>query len=130
MRSPVDPIADIAATVAKVVAEHMRPVHELLPKMGLAMAANERTQHKFRTAVLIRLSKIESIVTMILGAQIAEVHLRKPYRDEEKLNKDAEDAETFISQKSNELSLAMVKYIYGESEVPSAQGGRRRKRHG
>jgi hypothetical protein len=63
--SSADPIADMAATVAKVMAERTRMIHELLPKLALAVAANEKTQHKFRTAVLFRLSKIETMLAEI-----------------------------------------------------------------
>jgi len=127
--SSADPIADMAATVAKGMAERTCMMHELLPKLALAVAANEAAQRKFRTAVLIRLSKIETIVTMIHGAQIVEAQGWRPGY-EEKINKHAEEAEEFISQKSNELGLAMVNYIYGESEAPGARRGARRKQSG
>lgn len=125
--SSPDPITDMAATVAKVMVERTRMILELLPKLVLAVAANEETQHRFRTAVLIRLSKIETMVSMIHGAQIVETN--KPIaRNEEKLNKHAEEADEFVSRKSNELGLAMAKFIYGQSEVPDAQRKARRRR--
>ena len=113
--------------MAKVMVERTRMILELLPKLVLAVAANEETQHRFRTAVLIRLSKIETMVSMIHGAQIVETN--KPIaRNEEKLNKHAEEADEFVSRKSNELGLAMAKFIYGQSEVPDAQRKARRRR--
>lgn len=40
---------------------------------------------------------------------------------------DARHAEEFISRKSDEMSLAMLKYIYGEAEEPGTQRKKRRK---
>jgi len=69
------------------------------------------------------------MVQMIHGAQIVETHRQEPLF-EEKTSKHTKDAEEFISQKSNELGLAMVNYIYGESEAPCARREARRKRSG
>jgi hypothetical protein len=92
------------------------------------MAANERVQRRFRNAVLIRLSKIETTVAMIHGAQLVEAVGSIPGA-ETKINEDAKAAQEFINQRSNELGLAMVKYIYGEqSEAPPANEKRRRGR--
>lgn len=110
-----------------VMAERTRMMHELLPQLALAVAAHERTQHRFRNAVLVRLSRIESMVLLIHGVQIAEAHMRKPHLDEEKIRKDGEYADAFISKNSEELGMAMVKYIYGKSREANAPYDRRRK---
>ena len=74
---PAGPITDFA--------EQTRRIHDLLPHLAMAMVANEKVQRKFRTAVLIRLAKIETMASMIHGAQIADAHQRNPHYDEEKL---------------------------------------------
>jgi len=68
-------------------------------------------------------------VVRIHGAQIAEAHLRDA-RGEQKLKESIEAAESFISKTSNEIGLAMVNYIYGATETPSAsrKAGRPRQR--
>jgi hypothetical protein len=122
-----DPITDMAATVAKGMAERTRMIHELLPQLALAVAANERAQRRFRTAVLIRLSRIDTMLQMIHGAQIVEAHRSEPCFDD-KINQHTKDAEDYISQHSKELGLKMVKYVYDEPEAPGVRGKARRKR--
>ena len=114
----------MAGTLAEVITERTRMNLELLQQLALAVAANEKAQRRFRNAVLIRVSTIEVMVQIIHGAQIAEAH---NCLDSEKMRKHAEDADEFISQKSNKLGLAMVKYIYGESGEPGLRRDRRRK---
>ena len=117
-RASTDPIP--------AMAERTRLMFELLPKLAMTVAANEEAQRKFRNAVLIRLSRIETMVSMIQAAQLAQTppHL---YYDHERLMKDAKDAEAYIAEKSNELGLVMVKYIYGQSEIKGTGQKDRRK---
>jgi len=58
-----DPMTDMA--------EWSRMNHELPPQLDWAVGAIEAAQRKFRTAVLIRLSRIETMVSMVRGAQIS-----------------------------------------------------------
>ena len=90
------------------------------------MAESERVQHRFRSAVLVRLARLETMAQMIHGAQIVDGHLSQPGA-EEKINEHTKDAEEYIAQKSNELGLAMVKFIYGNS-VSDTQPKTRTKR--
>jgi hypothetical protein len=46
---------------------------------------------------------------------------------EEKKSERAKASEEFISQKSDKLGLAMVRYVYGEGEELGARRGRRRR---
>jgi len=116
----------MAATVAEVMAERTWMNKELLQQLALAVAANERAQRRFRNAVLIRLSRIETIVQMIHGVQIVETHQSRP-SFEDKVNEYAKDADAYISRHSEELGLKMVKYVYDEPEAPVARGKARRK---
>lgn len=99
---------------------------DLLIALANAVAANEQTQRRFRTAVFIRLSRIETMLSMIHGAQIVECHGSKP-GFEEKIKEHATAAETFIAQGSQKMGLKMVKYLYGESGEPVSRRDRRRK---
>lgn len=112
-----DPVTKMATELAQVMGERSRLNKELLIALAEALSENEKRQRKFRNAVLIRLSRIEIMVQMIHGGQIAEAHLSEPC-SKEKMTEHAKAADEFISQKSNELGLKMVKYIYGESEEP------------
>ena len=119
-----------SANLITVMAERTHMIHELLPHLALAVAANEETQNRFRKAVLVRLSKIESMVLMIQGIQIAEAHMRKPHSDEEKIRENCEYTDAFVAKNSDELCTAMVKYIYGKPGKANAPHDRRRKWYG
>ena len=121
-----DPITKKAVELAGALAERSSMNKDLLIALAHALAANEKTQRKFRNAVFVRLTRIETIVQMIHGAQIVEAHHSEP-GFEDKSRKHAENAEQFISQHGQELGLKMVKYVYGGSEEPSAPRGGRRK---
>jgi hypothetical protein len=119
----IEPSAD--STGAR--AERTRLVFELLPKLVQVVVAHEEAQRKFRNAVLIRLSRLDTMMTMIQGAQIAEARLRVPH-SEERMRKHAREAQAEIEPKSQELGIAMVKYIYGDPapEPMSSKGNPKR----
>jgi hypothetical protein len=108
--------------IAEATAERVRLGGELLQALANAVAANEKTQQKFRFVVLSRLATIETVVKMIHGGQIAT----RPWEPglEEKIESHAKAAEEYIPRGSEELGQAMVKYIYGEQQE---QGPRRGK---
>jgi hypothetical protein len=99
---------------------------ELLQALALAVAANERAQRRFRNAVFIRLSNIETMVEMIHGAQIVEAH-HSP-GSEDKVKKHAKAAGEYVSRRSKELGLEMVEFVYDDSENQPAMSETRRKR--
>lgn len=74
--------------------------------------------------MLMRISRIETWVKMIHGAQLVQDHDRV---DAEQIGKYAEETEEFISRVSDKLGLAMVKFIYEESGEPGAWRGGKRK---
>ena len=74
----------------------------------------------------MRLSKIETIVEIIHGAQIVEAQDWKPGY-EERINKHAAEVEEYISRHSEALGLKMVRHIYGRSDDPVLPRDRRRK---
>ena len=76
--------------------------------------------------VLARLAKIETMLQMVHGAQIAEAHKCQPGADE-KMEQHARDAEEYIARNSQELGTKMVQYIYGESEAVPAKRKTRQK---
>jgi hypothetical protein len=112
--------------IAEATAERVRLGGELLQALAHAVARNEKTQQRFRTAVLMRLSRIEAIATLTYVAEVGAPLRNYPYY-EEKLTEDAIKAEEFISQNSEKVFLQMMKYIYEEPETPHTPGKRRRK---
>ena len=117
---------DLAATVARVTTDRTRIIHELLPKLVLAVAANEEVQRKFRTAVLIRLSKIETMLTEVQVCQLAEFWPQGKVTDEQRA-KYIQEAEERGSSGSKQLLLKMVRYVYGPSEEAFVPHDGRRK---
>ena len=106
------------------IAGQVRMNLDLLNRLTLAVAANEKAQRRFRTAMLVRVSTIETIVKMIHGAQIAQSHDRS---NSEVMKEHAKDADEYISRVSHEMGLAMVSYIYDESSETEVRRGRKRQ---
>jgi hypothetical protein len=92
--------------------------------------ANEKAQRKFRIAVLIRLSKTETMLTEIQGAQLADFWSPGTRISDEQRDKYLKEVEERVSRNSEQLGLKMVRYIYGENEMPERRHDRRRKWHG
>ncbi|HEV2392214.1 MAG TPA: hypothetical protein VG146_07600 [Verrucomicrobiae bacterium] len=110
--------------IAETTAERVRSICEDLKAQ--AVAKNEQTQRKFRYAVLVRLSRIETIVHMIHGAQIVEAQgLRPGY--EERAREAVGNAERYVSQHTHDLYMNMVSFIYGKEAEPVASRDRRQK---
>lgn len=107
-------------SIAKLARQNL----DLLNRLVLAVAANENAQRRFRTAMLIRVSRIETMVQMIHGAQIAETH---DCIKSEAMVKHIEAAEQFTSHASDKLSRAMLRFIYDELGATAPQRGRKRQ---
>jgi len=95
-----------------------------LEQLTRTIAMNEQAQRRFRTIVLNAISKIETTVTMIHGAQIVEAH---GCADSEAMRKHTQSAEEYISSASKKLGLAMIDFIYGESRETDHRPGRGRQ---
>lgn len=110
----------------EATAERALMNHKLLIALAQALSANEKTQRRFRTVVLIRLSKIETLLTDVLGAQLAQ-YWPPGSVPNEKRDQLVLEVDQRISRASDELGLKMVRYIYGESDEPEVPRDRRRK---
>jgi hypothetical protein len=119
----------MAKELAEVMAERSRMNKDLLIALANALVANEKTQRRFRNAVLVSLSKIDTMLTQVQGAQLAQLWPPGKVSDEQR-TKYLEEVEQRMAKASNETGLKMVKYIYGESEQPedlgAPRGGRRK----
>ena len=98
----------------------------LLVKLVHWLDANEKQEKKFRTASLIRLSKIETMLNEVLACQLAQLWPEGKL-PKEKRDGNVQEVEDRISISSNDLGLKMVRYIYGESiELPLPRDERRK----
>jgi hypothetical protein len=111
--------------IAEATAERVRLGGERLQTMAHAIAANEKAQQRFRAVVLAQLSKIQSWVVMIHGAQVAQAHMDKPDSNE-RMEEHANGAEELVSRQSHEGCLAVLNYVYGEPQL--SQGHKRRRK--
>lgn len=119
-----DPVS-IAEGLQRIV-ERQRLAGELLIALANAVAAHERTQTRFRYAAISTLARIQSTVTMIHGAQIAEAHMSRPGH-EERLDEHAKSADEFIATKSQAIGESLVRLIYSEEQTPALSRGRRKQ---
>ena len=99
---------------------------DLLVSLAHAAAENEKAQRKFRIAVLIRLSRIDTLVAEIMGAQLAQSWSTKP-GSSEKEEKFARTVEDRVSSISHDLMVRMVKFIYGTSDEAEVSLDKKRK---
>jgi len=99
----------------------------MLTKLVHGLDANEKSQRKFRYAVINSVSKIESIASLLLVGQLARTQ-RPQWYDGEKLEKDAKAAEEFISKQALETGVAVLKCIYSETTPETASHHDRRRK--
>ena len=98
----------------------------LLVKLAPYNAANEEKQERFRTCVLINLSRIDAKLTQILGCQLAQ-YWPSPKVTEELRNKYIKEVEEQIDKSSQTLGLKMVRYIHEVREQPERRFDRRKR---
>jgi hypothetical protein len=116
--------------IIESIAERTKMTFDLQTRLIQWLDANEKAQRKFRIAVLIRLSKTETMLTEIQGAQLADFWSPGTRISDEQRDKYLKEVEERVSRNSEQLGLKMVRYIYGENEMPERRHDRRRKWHG
>lgn len=124
-------------TTSPEIVKHIDALTEtnfnLLIKLIEWLTEKEKMQRKFRNAVLIRLSSIETKLTEVQGCQLAQFSKTWPLNtlNKEQLTEYFQGMEERVFIASNQLGEKMVRYIYGpsENEVMPRRGGRR-KWHG
>jgi hypothetical protein len=86
--------------------------------MMIWLNARHKEQRKFRNAVLIRLSNIESRLTEVHGTQLDREAKNWPLNqlNEDQLTKYFQDVDERISSRSLQLGQKMVRCIYGSSD--------------
>ena len=87
------------------IAEVSKMNFNMLVKLVPWLAEHEKTQRKFRNAVLFRLSNIETLVTESFGAQLAQMAKAWPLNtlNEEQLKKYHQGMDERVSIASNQL---------------------------
>ena len=112
--------------IAEATAERVRLSGEILQALARAVAANQKAQRKFRTTVLIMLSRIEAIANMTYVAQMRAPYHNQPYFHD-KLMEEAKHAEQFVSQQTDKTVPQIIKYIYDDAEKLLPKSKTRRK---
>ena len=74
----------------------------------------------------IRLSKIEAMLTEIQGAQLVDFWPPGKVTDQQR-DTYVKEVEGRVSRSSEQIGIKMIRYIYGEDEVPEVRYDRRRK---
>jgi hypothetical protein len=112
--------------IVKEIAAKTHANFDLLTRLIPWLDAHEKAQRKFRATVLGSLSRIQTYVTMIHGAQIVESKGFTPGYEAE-IQEHTEHAQEYVKQRSEEMVRALVSFIYREEPKPEARYDRRRK---
>jgi hypothetical protein len=91
--------------------------------------ARWKEERKFRNAVIGKLTRIESALSLVLMGNEAQTQmmLKNHSFDGEKLEADAKAAEEFISNQSEAAGMKIIRYIYSQDPVPEPRHDRRRR---
>jgi hypothetical protein len=120
-------------TTSPEIVEHIDGLTEanfkLLTMLVPWLDAKEKEQRKFRNAVLIRLSSIETKLTEVQGCQLARLSKTWPLNtlNNEQLTEYFQGVEERVSIASNQLGERMVRYIYGATDEAVVPPDRRKK---
>lgn len=98
----------------------------LLTRLITWLDENEKRQRKFMNCVLIRLSKIETMLIEVQGCQVADYWSPGKVTD----GKRAEylnELEARMNLGSQQMGLKMIRYIYGKDPTAESRHDRRRR---
>ena len=115
----VNPITDLKELVNKDL--------NLLIKLVHRFVDIEKRQQRFRTCMLIRASRIETMLTEIMSCQLAQYWPDRPPMTNELRTKHLKEVEERIENMSQNLGIKMVLFIHEESEKPQEPFDRRQK---
>ena len=88
---------------------------------------HEKQHTKYRMAMINRLTRVEAAVWQVLLGQEAQALSKPPWYMPDKLEEDAKQAEEFIARQSEQVSMKMIRYIYGREQAPEPRHDRRRR---
>lgn len=89
---------------------------DLFAKLGERLQQQEQTELRFRTAVLMTLTKIEQQLIWILTGQVAQNQKLEIWHAD-KFEKDVKEMDQRICESSHRLGLEAVKFVYAERET-------------
>jgi hypothetical protein len=116
--------------IIETIAERTKMTFDLHTRLIQFLAANEKAQRKFRTAVLIRLAQIETMLTEVQGCQLADYWPPTARITDEQRDQYLKEVESRTSASSECLLSKMVRYIYGDDPILEVRHDRRKKWHG
>jgi phage gp36-like protein len=118
-QQPKDPITNLTELVNNDL--------NLLIKLVHRFVDIENKQERYRTCTLIRMSRIEAMLTQVLGCQLAQYWAEQSRMTDELRTKHLQEVENKIQQEAETLGIKMVRYIHEEAKKPEAHFDRRRK---
>lgn len=118
-QKPTDPIINLTESVSLNL--------NLLTKLVHRLVDVEKRQQRFRTCVLIRLSRIETMLTEVQGCQLAQYWPDHAPMTDELRAKYLQEVEDRIESASEKLGVKMVRYIHEEPQPREKAFDRRRK---
>ena len=99
----------------------------LLTQLAHLWMDTEIKQQRFRTCVLIRLSKIEAMLNQSLGCQLAQYWPDRAPMTADLRNRYLQEVQDKIESESQTLGIKMVRFIHEEREKVEKPFDRRRK---
>lgn len=98
----------------------------LLTKLVPWLDDHAKQDQKFKTAVVVKLSKIEAMLTELMGCQLAQYWPDGKVTEKQR-HEYIKEVQNRISIGSKETGLKMVRFIYEESSEIDPPRDRRRK---
>lgn len=99
---------------------------KLMTSLIAWLGENERRQRKFMDCLLIRLAKIDTMLTEVQGCQLADFLQRGNVTDE-KRTAYLKELEAKMDLANEQMGVKMIHYIYGKDQTPERRRDRRRR---
>ena len=108
-------------TTSPEIVSHIHGLTEanfnMMTRLITWLTDKEKRQRKFECAVINKLTRINSTVSLLLVGQMAQTQSSRPWFHEDKLQEDAKKAEEFIAKQTREAGIKTVEYIYKADPV-------------
>ncbi len=118
-------------TTSPDIVRHIEGLSEanftLLTKLIHWLDGHEKQHTRFRMAMIQKMTRMETAVSLILVGQEAQRQSSPPWFQRDKLEEEMSRTEEFIAKQSEEAGMKMIRYIYGEKQAPEPRRDRRRK---
>lgn len=125
----VDSMSNSSKTLNSI-AEQTKMTLDFQTQLVHWLADNEKLQRRFRYAMINKISRLESMVSLVLVGQMARNQEQLSSFKKEKLEEDGKLTEEFIENRALSIGKSIVQFMFKEEPKPKARRDRRRKWHG